>query len=385
MLNLEIGRWYLRNDGREVCIKGLAKREPIEGMTVFWANTGEHYTADGRDVFPDRLAPPTSSRSLVREMRTKVVTVHSSTLMAFLVTQLCEASQWFSYHALPDDVSELTIKAEEFDRARQLLLTQPLDFATWYDLEGDELTIKAAETGADRELDYNSEDYAEAQWTKWLESLPPVAPAPEPEPEPPAYPTTTHHILTLPAHKEPIKVVLVWRLETEIDAGDLLRESLCYAQAERIVLRGFQEFRDRALNCTMRAWFAFKEDPERPDSRENHYGWVARPGELPAHPLTWRANTLNEICVSMRYRSDQYTFDCDAPAGCRVYMREHLQPPIAEIDATLLRRALIQKTIADSWKKMEAMVTSYREKLRQVEQLSAEQTRPPAAQSVPDC
>ena len=43
-----------------------------------------------------------------------------------------------------------------------------LDFETWYNENEDELYIKAAETGADREYDYDAEVFAEAQYEQYL-------------------------------------------------------------------------------------------------------------------------------------------------------------------------------------------------------------------------
>ena len=43
-----------------------------------------------------------------------------------------------------------------------------LNFEDWYNLNEEELFIKAAENGEDRELDYNSEDFAEREYEKYL-------------------------------------------------------------------------------------------------------------------------------------------------------------------------------------------------------------------------
>lgn len=45
----------------------------------------------------------------------------------------------------------------------------PLTFEEWYDINDSDLSCIAAETGADRDGDFNSEDFAEEQYFKYLE------------------------------------------------------------------------------------------------------------------------------------------------------------------------------------------------------------------------
>ena len=45
-----------------------------------------------------------------------------------------------------------------------------LDFETWFDLHIDDLAIKFAESGADRELDFNFETEAETEYFKYYNS-----------------------------------------------------------------------------------------------------------------------------------------------------------------------------------------------------------------------
>ncbi len=49
-----------------------------------------------------------------------------------------------------------------------LSVDMPLDFAQWYDLNADELFIQFAESGADRELDFDFELAAEKQYEIYL-------------------------------------------------------------------------------------------------------------------------------------------------------------------------------------------------------------------------
>lgn len=45
------------------------------------------------------------------------------------------------------------------------------DFLTWYEENEEELSIYAAESGMDREYDFNSEDYHEERYEEYLESI----------------------------------------------------------------------------------------------------------------------------------------------------------------------------------------------------------------------
>ena len=45
---------------------------------------------------------------------------------------------------------------------------KPLTFTKWLEGNEEELYIMAAESGADRESDYDAEDYAEAKYSEYL-------------------------------------------------------------------------------------------------------------------------------------------------------------------------------------------------------------------------
>ena len=57
---------------------------------------------------------------------------------------------------------------EHLARAVRNIHQPKLSFEEWAERYGDEATIKAAETGSDREGDYNAEDYAEREYQKYL-------------------------------------------------------------------------------------------------------------------------------------------------------------------------------------------------------------------------
>jgi len=46
-----------------------------------------------------------------------------------------------------------------------------LSFEDWYNENEEELSIKAAESGADREYDFNSEDFAEKEYEKYRSTI----------------------------------------------------------------------------------------------------------------------------------------------------------------------------------------------------------------------
>lgn len=47
----------------------------------------------------------------------------------------------------------------------------PLNFEEWYDVNEEEVYMEAAESGADREMDYDSEKYFEEKYEKYLETF----------------------------------------------------------------------------------------------------------------------------------------------------------------------------------------------------------------------
>jgi hypothetical protein len=48
---------------------------------------------------------------------------------------------------------------------------EPLSYEAWLDLHWDELQISDAESGADRELDYNPDRIREKKYQKYLEAF----------------------------------------------------------------------------------------------------------------------------------------------------------------------------------------------------------------------
>jgi hypothetical protein len=47
-------------------------------------------------------------------------------------------------------------------------MSKILEFDEWFEINEEEVPISAAETGADREMDYNPEDYALSMYDDYL-------------------------------------------------------------------------------------------------------------------------------------------------------------------------------------------------------------------------
>lgn len=50
-LKLQANTEYVRGDGTEVRIAGLARHDPIDGQLIYWSVAGDWYAEDGRFVW----------------------------------------------------------------------------------------------------------------------------------------------------------------------------------------------------------------------------------------------------------------------------------------------------------------------------------------------
>lgn len=54
-MNIEPGKEYVRGDGQRATIQGLARRNNIDGLAIYWSLQGDHYARDGRIVSVRRV------------------------------------------------------------------------------------------------------------------------------------------------------------------------------------------------------------------------------------------------------------------------------------------------------------------------------------------